>query len=223
MNTQLNAQRNPNLFVSRVLVAIVLVMFAQSTANAIQEISGPKNQSATALVNPQRIVSQFVTSGTIVTTTPDAAEFEEKAETAFHAADYRSAALAIEQAILGDPENGRMLLFAAQVFIANKDYTTAATYLDRSTQILPHEDWYFVIKNSSRFYGNDDFLRHLKQVADFGASHATALDAHLINAFFSGISGQRSATENQLQQIQNVWPVCSFAQRLTQAFINENR
>jgi tetratricopeptide (TPR) repeat protein len=94
-----------------------------------------------------------------------AAEFAERGEAAFKAADYREAAYALRHAAVDDPRNGVLTMLLGQALFATGEFDEAAGATQAAMRLLPKAEWGIVVSHYQDIYGNSqDYTTQLRSL-----------------------------------------------------------
>jgi hypothetical protein len=96
-----------------------------------------------------------------------ASEYQAQAEQAFREKSYQDAARLSTHAIIEDGENGKLHLFASQVFFAVGDYRASAAAVQRGAALLDRSEWGFVVENFREFYRGDEYVTQMDALVQF--------------------------------------------------------
>lgn len=92
-----------------------------------------------------------------------AADFADQGETDFKAGNYEAAHRDLRHALVDDPDNGMLVMMLAQTLFALGQYDEAAGATQGAMQMLPEEQWGFIVENYAQLYGNvQDYTNQVK-------------------------------------------------------------
>jgi tetratricopeptide (TPR) repeat protein len=127
---------------------------------------------------------------------PRATPYAAEAEDAFRQRDYRRASKSVQHALLEDPLNGRLHLFAAQIAFAVGEYPTAAAATLRGLRLVEETDAFYVVENFRQIYRGDDFVRQMDSLNEFCRQHPEVSFALALRAYqFAGLGHLETAIE----------------------------
>lgn len=177
--------------------------------------------NAPGYVPNQTIINDTTTNKPIVnefypqiSTTAAARSLQRRAELAFKTGDYRDAETLASQATVVEPDNGQMMLFAAQASFANGNFSQSATFLKKGTENLPREKWNSVVKNYKEFYGRNDYVSQTNRLTQHLASNPTDANAFAVRGYHYGSLGYIEAATLDFQSALAVDPNHELSQRL---------
>ncbi len=135
-------------------------------------------------------------------TNPAASGYQSAAETAFRDRDYSTSLRAIRHALLDDPENGYLHLFASQVYFAIGDYETATDAILVATELLDPADWFYVVKNFRTFYRGNEYVEQMDQLNRYSKTDSRRSFAQSLQAYhFFGLEHSDAAYQIAQQAI----------------------
>lgn len=159
----------------------------------------------------QQIVNDFYPK---VSTTASGRDIQRRSEMAFKTGDYRNAESLASQAMVIEPRNGQLMLFASQASFANGNFSQAASYLNKATQELPSDQWSFIVKNYKGFYGRNDYVTQTNRLTQHLASNPTDANAFALRGYHYGSLGYVDAATNDFQSALAADPNHDLSKRL---------
>lgn len=137
----------------------------------------------TGLVTPSAAKPGFAVGPSIIASAVNASEYQSRAEQAFRNNQYQDAARLSTHAIIEDGENGKLHLFASQVFFAIGDYRASAAAIQRGTSLLDKNDWGYVVQNFKLFYRGKDYVKQMDALIQFTKSNPDLSYVHLLRGY----------------------------------------
>lgn len=150
----------------------------------------------------------------IIGTTVDTGNFQQRAESAFRDGRYEESLDLVEQAIRQNEQNGLLYLFSSQARFAIGDFQRAAADLETATNVLPSEQWNFVVKNYRSFYGKNDYVRQMDALSDQIAERPTDFAQLTLRGYQYGALGYPAAATKDFERALKINPDGSLARRL---------
>jgi len=146
------------------------------------------------------VVQPESASGAIIPATGEAAEYQLQAERAFREGRYEEAARLSNHAIVEDSQNGRLHLFASQVFFALGDYTSAAAAIQQAAALLDRVEWGFVVEHYQEFYQGEDYVSHMAGLDEYIKQNPDAAYAYFLRGYHFLYLGHEEAARNDLAE-----------------------
>jgi hypothetical protein len=128
-----------------------------------------------ALANPNLVNSQPTTSPPItaqpntsgtIPGRPVGNTWFDQSQTAFRNGDYTNANRLAMHALLDEPDNGWLKLYASQCQMAVGNYVASAELLATGLETAPEDQWNSVVANFREFYHRNDYVTHIKALED---------------------------------------------------------
>ena len=152
----------------------------------------------TEVVAPAVAVPSAYEDGAVISAVGEAAEFQLQAEQAFQEHRYDEAARLSNHAIVEDNQNGKLHLFASQVFFALGDYPSAAAAVQQAASLLDRSEWGFVVENYQEFYRGDDYLSQMAELDEHIKQNPEAAYAYFLRGYHFLFLGHQQAARNDL-------------------------
>ncbi len=137
----------------------------------------------------------------LIETNEQAAAFQASAEEAFRAGRTDEALRAVGHALVEDPENGKLHLFASQVMFAKGDYQSAAVAIHQGVSLLERDDWGYVVKNYRRFYTGTSYVEQMDRLVAFIKENPDAAFARLVRGYQYFYLGHEDAARKELKKV----------------------
>lgn len=134
----------------------------------------------------------------VVEASGDAAEYQAMAEDAFRTGDYLAAARWSRHAIVEQPRNGGLHLFAGLILFATGDYGRSASAVQRGMSLSSRESWGVVVKNYTRLYQGDQYVNQMKRLNNFIKETPGAPYAYFLRGYHYGYLGHETAAQKDL-------------------------
>lgn len=125
----------------------------------------------------------YLDGPSVIPAAGNASEFQAQAEQAFREQRYEDAARSSNHALIEDPGNGLLHLFASQVFFALGDYRSSAAALQLGASLLEREQWGFVVENYKQFYRGKDYVTHMASLVEFIRNDSSQPYAHFLRGY----------------------------------------
>lgn len=121
-----------------------------------------------------------------------------RAEAAFRNGDYQLASGLARQVVTLDSDNGFAFLFASHTSFAVCDYDQAAKDLQIAIELLPADQWDFVVKNYRHFYGRNDYVRQMEMLNNFLINRPLHVPARIVRGHHWGSLGHLKSAYDDL-------------------------
>ncbi len=144
-----------------------------------------------------------------------------QAETAFREGRYKESAVLIQHTLVELPTDGRVMLFLSQALFAVNDYKGAITAAYRGMSLLEPDDWGFVVTNSAKYYGNNDFKNQMKRLDSHIEANPQAAYAFALRGYHWGYLGYHELAREDLNQALELESQDHFAVKLFAKFGGE--
>ena len=151
-------------------------------------------------------------------TTREGLEFQRRAEAEFRAGRYDQAARFANHAVIEMPGNGILFLFVSQTLLANDDHRGAAAAAQRGMSLLDRKEWGHVVKNFRRYYGNGDYVKHVRALEKFVNDNPDVAFARFLLGYHYGFLGHQKEARAQLAQAVAMESRDELAGRLLELF-----
>lgn len=150
----------------------------------------------------------------VIRTNDAAAEYQLRAEDAFARHDYEEAVRQSRHAVLEDPRNGKLHLFASQALFAVGNYHAAAAAIHAGAALLNENDWGFVVEDYQEFYTNDDYVAQMNRLIDFIKQNPDIASAHFVRGYHYAYLGHDVAARKELTRVLHLEPGDGLAEQL---------
>ena len=154
---------------------------------------------------------------TTIPTNPGAVPFQAEAERVFRAGRFDLALPAVRHAIAEDAKNGKLILFESHVHLALGNYNAAAETLSRGLQLLPRNEWGFVVQRYEHLYQGQMYVHQMRELELFLRENPNDVAAHLVRGYHYLFLGQDVAGQQALQQAVALDPGNQLATALLQS------
>lgn len=144
-----------------------------------------------------------------------------QAETAFREGRYKESAVLIQHTLVELPTDGRVMLFLSQALFAVNDYKGAITAAYRGMSLLEPDDWGFVVTNSAKYYGNNDYKNQMKRLDSHVEANPQAAYAYALRGYHWGYLGYHELAREDLKKALELESQDHFAVKLFAKFGGE--
>lgn len=144
-----------------------------------------------------------------------------QAETAFREGRYKESVVLIQHTLVELPTDGRVMLFLSQALFAVDDYKGAITAAYRGMSLLEPDDWGFVVTNSAKYYGNNDYKNQMKRLDSHVEANPQAAYAHALRGYHWGYLGYHELAREDLKKAIELESQDHFAVKLFAKFGGE--
>ncbi len=152
------------------------------------------------------VIGSTVVTPMIRTASPEADRFQAAAEQAFREGRYEEASRLVDQALDLDSTTGYLYLFGSQTKFAIGQYELAVDQLEAATQLLPPEQWGYVVQNFRNFYGQNDYVTQTNALSDRIAKSRFDADARLLRGYQYGALGYPDAATKDFVEASKLNP-----------------
>lgn len=149
-----------------------------------------------------------------ITTNEHATQFQQQAEAAFLAHEYQAAERAVTHAIVEDPDNGQLLLFASQTKFAVGNYPAALSLIERATTLLPESEWNYVVKNFRKIYNNADYVTQMDALTQHMKDQPNDFVAKILRGYHYYGLGHPDAAARDFNAALKIQPDDALAKKL---------
>ena len=136
----------------------------------------------TGLVTPQVTAENF-DGPSVIPATAKASEYQALAEQAFRENRYEDAIRQSTHAVIEDGENGKLHLFASQIFFALGDYRASAAAIQRGASLLDRSEWGYVVENFKQFYRGKDYVNQMDALVQFTKENPDIPFVHFLRGY----------------------------------------
>ncbi|MGI9517618.1 MAG: hypothetical protein ACR2NP_11265 [Pirellulaceae bacterium] len=187
---------------------------AQPTPALAPSVAPSRVPGSTAPSAPAQSVLRTSGSATLVPVSPTAQSWQQQAEQAFRQQRYEEAVRMSRHASVEDGNNGLVFLFGSQAGFAAGRYDIAYDALARATELLPFEQWSFVIDRYRQLYSNRDYIAQMDQLGQFTKDNPQASFPVTVRGFHYAQLGHTEAARQDLQAALKRNPEDVVARRL---------
>lgn len=125
-------------------------------------------------------------------------EFEQSAREAFRRGDYQEAARLVNHALIDDPQNAQLYLFASQALFAVGEYEGSAALVHQAATQLETAELGVVVQNYGQYYRGRDYIEQMNQLIEFIQQNPDSTAALFVRGFQYGFLGHRDAALKDL-------------------------
>jgi tetratricopeptide (TPR) repeat protein len=140
--------------------------------------------------------------------------FQSSAFAAFKAAQYEEAQRLVEHALIDEPDNPYLLLYASQVHFANGNYQRAAIEVEAAINTLPQNEWDAIIRDFENLYGRNDYVVQMSRLERYCFENPTDVYAITLRGFHFGCLGHPVTARRDFEKAIAIDPGNSLAQKL---------
>ncbi len=162
------------------------------TPYVVEEVVEP------AVTEPVVVEQAVPSSSTLIPTTDVAEEYQLAAERAFLDQRFEDAARAVNHALVEDSGNGKLHLFASQVFFALGDYESAAAAVQQAASLLDRSEWGHVVENYKQFYRGTTYVDQMDQLDEFLVKNPDAAYGYFLRGYHFLYLGHKEAASKDL-------------------------
>lgn len=134
----------------------------------------------------------------IIATKAVAFSAQQRAEFYFREGNYSEAAKLARQVTVLDSDNGPARLFAAQTFFAIGDYERATAEIKTAIEMLPVQNWDYVVREFRAFYGQNDYVEQMERLNQFLLEFPNHRSARLLRGYHYAGLGHWQAADDDL-------------------------
>ena len=173
------------------------VPYAVPAPYVVEEVVEPTAVEP-AVAEPVVAEQAVPSSSTLIPTTAVAEQYQFDAERAFLNQRFEDAARAVNHALVEDGQNGKLHLFASQVFFALGDYESAAAAVQQAASLLDRSEWGHVVENYKQFYRGTTYVDQMDQLDEFLVKNPDAAYGHFLRGYHFLYLGHKEAASKDL-------------------------